>query len=1710
MANQKLIHSKALAALMSIVLMAAGCTKQRDPSLPEAEALQIFALSEFAGPTSQGFTVRSKPIEKDQTDLTNTAFQEKGLVALDAEHSALPERLKFMFANLEISGQSTENYQIVFGVDSKFVTIYKAVKSLETLSTIDQQLAVSADEVQLAIDLNKASDQNIKNNVLKKMALARKARTTALQSGANLNILVPLFQYEVLGKGVLERTKNELKETTSALGLTETEFSKATHIKIKTKSEDRKDITSPEQKKALDQIFKAESIDNKITKASDLEKQLNINMKFVTADSTVLTKLDAADLKVFELTTMAKLSKDEQRQVTTNSANGEIIKCSDVAAAKDLAVKDNNCLLRLVARVPVSYKKLALNLIDSKNNSTNTVEFRNVSKSESKGLVEIVQQVAAERARPTGIMDPIRTLKISELQGEFYFRRTFENGSNMMMIGKAGTSGDMSIIKFEFENDRLVVRNLKALIQYVGQGPKDREELMSIPVKYFNIESTDPAGVALQVPRLIEASKDDAQYLEIDWTRNTIPISNSPLAFFDAGECWMAETSQQVSYMDMRLSKDGMLSFSLAGSYTVKPECANQNSVSENAQFNYNVIERISFKKRTDTAVEDKQFAPNVPLSAQSAMNFAIFTMAESNTDPSVRPGRENSVINRPIIHDFRNGKVLNYWVGGLAETKDPNRRTLIEEAAKEVVDEWNSAFRKAFEGDKTLERSGDYIVLHKEDDASRGHLGDLDKNYLWFMDMPTENGLLGVAQFAPNPYSGNIIANNVIVYSGNSETEVRSFMASYKESRAYEKILEAAKNKALEDFQKQEAADKEADALERSKSNAASAYTSATVSEKMSKLAPTDRAHFIINKHNSFIKKLVLSARVPLLDRMSSKYSIANRQKSAWPNKMLRGLSKNQFESKQMSEINLKNNFDYTSKIITEALSGDFKNDPLMLEAIIAREVARSKKGLSPEIRAVLLQKARMNEMSAKFDQNAKKRGGCFMYSRNEYNDKFVESDFNTLFKKEIKATLLHEVGHALGLRHNFKASYDKKNFNFAGENTNRNYTSIMDYIASPEMEYEGPGTYDVHALRAIYTNRIEVSDAVKNASFSNINGAKQYTSRNSNTTVNLASDKYVSMEEVKSLLGFTHWSDMQKNVVDASNLLRHYSQCHDELVGVEPACQLYDEGASATEIVKNEIQNYNRSYALSYSAADRIHFGWNEKIGVMRRTLTKFKNIRSVLEETFSMAFNNSARNQQEIEDFLFATQIGGAFFHEVILTPDTNLPLVNSEVEIAKRLSAFGYVLNSPVLDSKGKPEVDVNGKAKTVNTNAAKLLEARNVNDGKYSTLEDRFDTLGIGFDKQIALKFLMTATPVVLNESSSTAWFSYLELEKFFFNIKDPQRSANMMTIFEIMNNNLNGGFYDENLVYHLVPLKIEVPKDLHDTAILSSLVDTNLSREKGFDAFAEFFKVGTLKGGKTVTDRPVVMRMGQNNKSAMGIRFFGADNAKGGGALVRIAAKKQIIEANREPLKQRLLAINNADNDIAAKALELINTDPRFRGKTQAEVIASAPEVQALIAASNKASLELENYLISLNQNEALFSKDEIAVNPNLAPKMQVLMAKNLYKGTMGTLVALISSMAELDYNEDMIIGILQDLQKIGSQSKELANTEFLALTEDILFDLSKKMAVQFKGGKKVEGSIFMEEMVGSNNLTGSYVNIMSVIEDLANYTSILNPEYVY
>src|SRR5690606_12484438 len=117
-------------------------------------------------------------------------------------------------------------------------------------------------------------------------------------------------------------------------------------------------------------------------------------------------------------------------------------------------------------------------------------------------------------------------------------------------------------------------------------------------------------------------TKEQADYISLNWTRNTIPTTASPLAFFQAGQCFAAIGSQTITDMDMRLN-EGVLNFSISGSYTFRTECMSQFGLNDywyggNLQSTFNLSERISFKAH-DKA-RDRMQNQDLPFRAQALM----------------------------------------------------------------------------------------------------------------------------------------------------------------------------------------------------------------------------------------------------------------------------------------------------------------------------------------------------------------------------------------------------------------------------------------------------------------------------------------------------------------------------------------------------------------------------------------------------------------------------------------------------------------------------------------------------------------------------------------------------------------------------------------------------------------------------------------------------------------------------------------------------------------------------------------------------------------------------------------------------------------------------------------------------------------------------------------------------------------------------------
>ena len=143
-----------------------------------------------------------------------------------------------------------------------------------------------------------------------------------------------------------------------------------------------------------------------------------------------------------------------------------------------------------------------------------------------------------------------------------------------------------------------------------------------------------------------------------------------------------------------------------------------------------------------------------------------------------------------------------------------------------------------------------------------------------------------------------------------------------------------------------------------------------------------------------------------------------------------------------------------------------------------------------------------------------------------------------------KLLSTIIHEMGHNFGLRHNFYGSYDKQNFksvtSIFGEKIVAHSSSIMEYTDWAEDRLTETGPYDVAAIRFGYGEQVETNDG-----------------------------KIVSIDQTKSL---------------DNKSLKPYLFCSDEVAytGLSAFCKTDDAGTNPKEVVQFYIDRYKRTEAL------------------------------------------------------------------------------------------------------------------------------------------------------------------------------------------------------------------------------------------------------------------------------------------------------------------------------------------------------------------------------------------------------------------------------------------------------------------------------------------------------------------------------------------------
>lgn len=305
---------------------------------------------------------------------------------------------------------------------------------------------------------------------------------------------------------------------------------------------------------------------------------------------------------------------------------------------------------------------------------------------------------------------------------------------------------------------------------------------------------------------------------------------------------------------------------------------------------------------------------------------------------------------------------------------------------------------------------------------------------------------------------------------------------------------------------------------------------------------------------------------------------------------------------------------------------------------------------------------------------------------------------------------TLIHELGHNLGLRHNFQASEDKLNY-FSNSELGQlkidhqlPFSSVMDYgndlQALPVL-----GKYDVAALKFGYLRTVETTEG-----------------------------NVIPVPESLNQLAATN-----KNLA-----LKEYGYCTDEHTGVNAGCKRFDEGSSNLEITTNLIRDYYNDYTLRNFRRGKENMSLYDDPTYAARINSTFSDIRSMFETYERLKYRFQIPNDSPVweeidflKDIKQATILGGQFFAQVLLTPDVKCAVVSdknpSEIIGLYSLSFLGES------EAMSCDKVELN-PGFTVVGQGGKFINSKKDPDSENAYM-DQIDVRGIWIDKMLAAKSL---------------------------------------------------------------------------------------------------------------------------------------------------------------------------------------------------------------------------------------------------------------------------------------------------------------------------------------------------------------------------------
>ncbi len=422
---------------------------------------------------------------------------------------------------------------------------------------------------------------------------------------------------------------------------------------------------------------------------------------------------------------------------------------------------------------------------------------------------------------------------------------------------------------------------------------------------------------------------------------------------------------------------------------------------------------------------------------------------------------------------------------------------------------------------------------------------------------------------------------------------------------------------------------------------------------------------------------------------------------------------------------------------------------------------------------------------------------------------------------------TLIHEMGHNLGLRHNFAASEDKVNYptqeelQAMGSDHVIPFSSVMDY-GNDLKTLPVLGKYDIAALRFGYLREVELSG----------DG---------------------SVAQVDETLEKT-----QKALTAEKKEIKDFAYCTDEHTGINAGCKRFDLGSTKTEIVQNMITDYEDAYTKRNLRDGRANMSLMDDLVYAARINSIFKELRIMMESVEKIKYKyglaDDAAEWESIDflkDLKQASLLSGAFLANVLLVPDTTCAIA-----LATAPTTVVAVQPLSSIDSDAISCFKINVPAKYVIIGqAGKMFNSKKDPESR-NAYADQIDVRGIWLDKVLALRTLTARTIGILSmDENSDNFLNVTEL-----------RSGILESVKGLMTNNVV-----DQVVFTLADgtkASLEIPYDMGETQIIKKPMIIDVLERRGASSgtiamYAE--KMGVRASGITPLQEVIARTMADDS-----------------------------------------------------------------------------------------------------------------------------------------------------------------------------------------------------------------------------------------------------